>query len=93
MTSSRYASLVGAGRTMVHVPFAMGAIAVFHSVPSSALGGSPIDLTGCLLAKIFSAQIKQWNDPEIASINPSLSYSGAIKVVHRARLVVHRRLH
>ena len=33
MTSERYAEVVSHGRTMVHVPFAMGGIGVFHSGP------------------------------------------------------------
>ena len=85
MTASRYASVVANGRQMVHVPFAMGGIGVFHSVPTSTLGGAALDLTGCLLAKIFSRQITMWNDPQILALNPSLTYTGEIKVVHRVR--------
>jgi ABC-type phosphate transport system substrate-binding protein len=81
VTSSRYSALTAAGRQMVHVPFAMGGIGVFHSVPSD----SPIDLDGCLLARIFSREITSWDHPDIKALNPSLSYSGDIKVVHRVR--------
>ena len=83
MTSSRYNSVVAAGRQMVHVPFAMGAIGVFHSVPSANLGGQPLDLNGCLLARIFSRDITTWNHPDILALNPGLTYTGDIKVVHR----------
>ena len=85
MTSSRYASITGSGRTMVHVPFAMGAIGVFHSVPSSEVGGPAIDLDGCLLAKIFSRQITRWEDPELRAANPSMTAVGDIRVYHRVR--------
>jgi len=68
---------------MVHVPFAMGAIGVFHSVPAAELGGAPIDLNGCLLARIFARSITRWEDPAIRAINPSLSAVGEIKVYHR----------
>ena len=79
MTASRFNALRTAGRTMVHVPFAMGGIGVFFNIP-----GSPsVELTGCLLAKIFSRQITHWNDAEITALNPDLTYSGEIKVVHR----------
>ncbi len=85
MTNSRYTSITGAGRTMVHVPFAMGAIGVFHSVPSSELGGAPIDLTGCLLARIFARDITNWDHPDIRALNPGMTASGAIRVYHRVR--------
>lgn len=85
MTSSRYAEVTSAGREMLHVPFAMGAIGVFHSVPTSNLGGAALDLNGCLLAKIFSRQITMWDDAEIQAVNPSMTYTGEIKVVHRVQ--------
>ena len=85
MTASRYADVVSHGRSMVHVPFAMGGIGVFHSVPTANLGGAPLDLTGCLLARIFSRDITDWSHPDIRAINPSLTYSGPINVVHRVR--------
>ena len=81
MTSSRYASVVAAGRSMVHIPFAMGGIGVFHSAP---VGGASVHLTACVLAKIFSAQITMWDDAEIAALNTDVTLpSLAIKVVHR----------
>jgi len=84
MTNARYSSVVGAGRTMVHVPFALGAIGLFHSVPSSELPTSgSIHLTGCVLAKIMSTQITTWNDAEIVALNPGMTATGTIKVVHR----------
>lgn len=83
MTSERYAEVAATGRKMLHVPFGMGAIGVFHSVPTSGLGGAPLDLNGCLLAKIFSRQITTWDDAEIKALNPSMTFAGPIKVVHR----------
>merc|ERR1740130_332302 len=69
MTKERYDAVAAAGRTMVHVPFAVGGIGVFHSAP---VGGATVDLDACVLAKIFSAQITMWDD-------------AAIKVVHRVK--------
>lgn len=83
MTQSRYDAVIAAGRQMYHVPFAMGGIGVFHSVPSSANGGADLHLTGCVLAKIFSRQITAWNHADILALNPNLNYDGGIKVVHR----------
>ena len=81
MTASRYAELTTQGRKMVHVPFALGGIGVFHSVP----GTTPIDLTGCLLARIFSRDITDWGHADIKAANPDMTYTGPIKVVHRVQ--------
>merc|ERR1740130_279420 len=81
MTAGRYTAVKDAGRTMVHVPFAVGGIGVFHSAP---VGGATVDLTACVLAKIFSAQITMWDDAEIKALNADVTLpSLAIKVVHR----------
>ena len=54
-----------------HIPFQLGAIGIFHSVPDSA--GSKVDLDGCTLAKIFSRQIKFWDHADIKKLNPTLN--------------------
>ena len=70
--------------SQLHIPFALGAIGVFHSVAASELGeAKELDLNACLLAKIFSGQITHWNDPEILADNPTLTADGEINVVHR----------
>jgi ABC-type phosphate transport system substrate-binding protein len=48
----------------VHIPLALGAIAVFHSVPTGEIGGS-LKLDACLLAKIFSGQVETWDHADI----------------------------
>jgi ABC-type phosphate transport system substrate-binding protein len=85
MSASNYADLTAAGRTMVHIPFAVGAIGIFHSVPDSAFSGANLDLDGCVLAKIFSRKITTWDHPDILALNPGLSVPAGtnIKVVHR----------
>merc|ERR1740130_986802 len=83
MTKERYDAVAAAGRTMVHVPFAVGGIGVFHSAP---VGGATVDLDACVLAKIFSAQITMWDDAEIKALNADVTLpSLAIKVVHRGQ--------
>merc|ERR1719379_1030774 len=69
---------------MVHIPFVVGAIAVFHSVPGTA-ASTPIDLDACTLAKVFTRQIKTWDHAEIKALNPGLEVpEGApINVLHR----------
>ena len=51
--------------TQVHIPFALGAIAVFHSVPTGEIGGESLKLDACLLAKIFGGAITTWDHADI----------------------------
>ncbi|GAB5359295.1 hypothetical protein AAMO2058_000532000 [Amorphochlora amoebiformis] len=88
MTQSNYDRVtIGGGRTMLHVPFAVGAIAIFHNVPSAQLGGNPLFLTGCLLARIFRRNITMWDDPAILFLNPTLKVPANTNI-----LVGHRTL-
>lgn len=59
----------GGDSQMVHLPFALSSVSFFYNLD----GVDEIDLDGCLLAKIFSRQITEWNDPELVKINPSLN--------------------
>ena len=69
--------------SLVQWPMVMGGI-----VPVVNLDGvKPGDITfdGPTLAKIFLGEIKTWNDPAIAKLNPTLKLpSAAISVVHRS---------
>ena len=62
---------VNAVTPFFHIPFQLGAIGIFHSVPDSA--GSKVDLDGCTLAKIFSRKIKFWDHADIKKLNPTLN--------------------
>mmetsp|Transcript_15540 Transcript_15540/g.29320 ORF Transcript_15540/g.29320 Transcript_15540/m.29320 type:complete len:910 (+) Transcript_15540:52-2781(+) len=86
MTNARYTGLQAAGRGAVHVPFALGAIGIFHSVPEGEVGAQGLKLKPCVLAKIFSGAITEWTDPEIAVDNPDMAGIPAgtkIQVGHR----------
>ena len=88
MSASRYAELVDpsqANREMVHIPFVMGAISFFHSVPSGEIGASAIDLDACLLARIFKNEITTWDHADILAANPGMNVPAntEIKMVHR----------
>ena len=49
------------------------------------IGDGQLRLTGTVLARIFLGEVTQWNAPEIADLNPSLSLPAiAIKVVVRS---------
>ena len=90
MTATNYKTLTDNGRTMLHIPFAIGAISFFHSIPGVPTGDNRLNLTACLLSKIFQREIKTWDDPEILAVNPKLKTFSPdivgkdIKVVHRA---------
>mmetsp|Transcript_34660 Transcript_34660/g.83733 ORF Transcript_34660/g.83733 Transcript_34660/m.83733 type:complete len:886 (-) Transcript_34660:215-2872(-) len=85
MTTANFNALNGA--EMMHIPFAVSAIAIFHSVPPEDNAGQPLNLDACTLAKIFRGKISSWEDAEIKALNPQLKISGApqIKVAHRTR--------
>eukprot|EP00586_Coscinodiscus_wailesii_P015525 CAMPEP_0172494190 /NCGR_PEP_ID=MMETSP1066-20121228/39669_1 /TAXON_ID=671091 /ORGANISM="Coscinodiscus wailesii, Strain CCMP2513" /LENGTH=424 /DNA_ID=CAMNT_0013264939 /DNA_START=171 /DNA_END=1445 /DNA_ORIENTATION=- len=70
MPSLDYANLKDNGIEMLHLPFVLGAISVFHSIPG--VGDGELKLTGCTLAKIFKRSIKYWDDEEILELNPGL---------------------
>ena len=53
------------GSAQVHIPLALGAIAVFHSVPTGEIGGESLKLDACLLAKIFGGAITTWDHADI----------------------------
>ena len=79
-----YKALKAAGKDVVHLPFMMGAISFFHSIPG--LGSDGIALDSCILAKIFKRKIIFWDDEEIMENNPGVSLPYAnfpIKVAHR----------
>merc|ERR1719247_3702103 len=83
MKAANYQALTDNGGDMVHIPFVMGAIAVFHSVPDTT-ADNPIHLDACTLAKVFSRQIKTWDHADIKAINPGVMLpSAGIVVVHR----------
>ncbi|KAK3243897.1 hypothetical protein CYMTET_46472 [Cymbomonas tetramitiformis] len=85
MTQERYDSLTGSGASMVHIPFVLGAISVFHSVPNAPAPG--LKLTACLLSKIFQRRITTWDHEEILLENPGLEVPAGqnIVVVHRVK--------
>mmetsp|Transcript_15263 Transcript_15263/g.21776 ORF Transcript_15263/g.21776 Transcript_15263/m.21776 type:complete len:497 (+) Transcript_15263:81-1571(+) len=75
---------------IVHLPFVLGSISFFHNVPNVPDGPLGLNMTACLLAKIFSREIKTWDDPEILQTN-----SGLQALLPRADypITVARRVH
>jgi len=75
------AELQAAG--LAQFPVVVGGIVPVVNVPGLRPGG--LRLTGPVLAAIFSGEIRKWNDPAIARLNPSLKMPGTgISIVHRS---------
>lgn len=64
------ASQRAAAPNSLHIPETIGAIVITYNVPGVSTG---LRLTGTVIADIYLETIKNWNDPAIASLNPSLS--------------------
>lgn len=75
---------------MLHLPFALGAISIFHSIPNVSSGKGGLNMTSCLLARIFKRDIIVWDHEDILELNPNLSdllpkSNYPIKVAHRVK--------
>jgi phosphate transport system substrate-binding protein len=68
---------------LVQFPVVVGGIVPVINL--SGLRPGRLHLTGPVLAGIFAGQVKKWNDPVIARLNPGLKLPDmAISVVHRS---------
>src|SRR5579871_6513075 len=66
----------------VEIPWALSATTLSYNVP-----GAPNDLhlSGPVLAGIYLGQITNWNDPQIAKLNPKVTLPNlSITAVHRS---------
>jgi phosphate transport system substrate-binding protein len=57
------------GKTVLYFPILIGPIAVTYNLANLS---KPLQLTPTVIADIFQAKIKKWNDPAIAAINPGV---------------------
>ena len=88
--TAKFGELQAANVDIVHLPVVLGAISLFHSVPNVPQGEGGLNLTGCLIARIFKREIKDWLHPDIQAINENLrTLSGTSSV---PITVAHRRL-
>ena len=70
-----------AGKPLLHVPTAMGAVVVTYNLP----GKPQLKMTSDVVAGIFLGTIKTWNDSKITTLNPGVQLPGdPIVVVHRS---------
>jgi ABC-type phosphate transport system substrate-binding protein len=63
-----------ANTEVVHLPVLLGAVSFFHSV-EDATGQTiaKLNLTACVISKIYTGEITQWDDQEIKDLNPNLN--------------------
>ena len=79
LSTAQYAALPA---TVVTVPESISAIVPAYNLPGLTNG---IHFTGNVLAQIFLGTITQWNDPQIAALNPGVTLPAhAITVIHRS---------
>jgi phosphate transport system substrate-binding protein len=69
LTQSQYGNYSG---NIAQIPIVTAAVAVTYNLPEIPKNVN-LNLTGCVLAKIYSGLIKKWNDPEIKSLNPQIA--------------------
>jgi phosphate transport system substrate-binding protein len=67
---------------LLHIPTTLGAVVVTYNVPGVT---GALKLSPDVLAGIFLGDVKKWNDPKIAALNPGVTLPDqAITVVHRS---------
>jgi phosphate transport system substrate-binding protein len=67
---------------ILHIPETLGLLAVVYNVESVADG---LKLDGEVVGKIYTGEIKKWNDPAIAALNPGVTLPDAtIAIVYRS---------
>lgn len=68
---------------LLQFPTVMGGVVPVVNIPGIESG--QLKLSGKVLAEIYLGEIKKWNDPAIAQLNPGLKLPGEeITVVHRS---------
>ena len=71
-----------AASNVLHIPETIGAVTLAYNLPGVSSG---LKLTGQIIADIYLGTITKWNDPAIATINPSITLPDhTITTVHRS---------
>ena len=73
LSKSKYHVLKQEGIEMVHLPYVLGAISLFHNIPNVPDGPGGLNLTSCVIAQIFGRKITTWDDPAIIKLNENLA--------------------
>jgi phosphate transport system substrate-binding protein len=77
-----------AGIEFVQLPFVLSAVSFFHSIPGVPNGAGGLNMTACLLSRVFSGDIKTWDHADILEVNPGLSvptdYVSSSRHIHKS---------
>jgi len=74
------AAMATAPGKILHFPIVAGGVAIMYNLP----GNPKLKLDGTVLANIYLGNIKKWNDPKIAALNPGVDLPDLdIAPVHR----------
>jgi phosphate transport system substrate-binding protein len=69
MNAKEIEAAKAAGGEVVHIPVAIGAVAMVYNLPEV----KDLKLSGEVLADIYLRKITKWNDPAIAKLNPGVA--------------------
>jgi ABC-type phosphate transport system substrate-binding protein len=69
------AELATFGSSVLQMPLVIGAMSVFHSIPAEHTGTDGLELSPCMLGKIFSRQVTMWDDEALreGGVNSALA--------------------
>jgi phosphate transport system substrate-binding protein len=82
MTDSEIAASKGGAGSILQVPVVAGAVVPTYNLPGISSG---LKFDGPTLGKIFTGQIKTWDDPALKALNPGVKLpSLPIAVAHRS---------
>lgn len=82
MNRNELAAAAKTGGEVVQIPVTLGATAIAYNIPGVS---EQLKFTPEIIAKIYFGQIKKWNSPEIAAVNPGVKLPDLpIVVVHRS---------
>ncbi|MCD6323838.1 MAG: phosphate ABC transporter substrate-binding protein PstS [Desulfurococcales archaeon] len=70
---------------VLQIPYVLGAVTVVYNLPELS-GDEHLNVSGEVLALMYSGQIKYWDDPRILALNPALKDV----LPHREVVAVHR---
>ena len=91
LTTEQWQGLQTAGATSLHLPVLVGAVGIFHSVPidDESSASPPLNLTACILARIYTGKLTDWSDREVTELNPNLELQSngklPVKVARRVQ--------
>jgi phosphate transport system substrate-binding protein len=86
LSDAQRATLLSLHRTYAYVPVTLSGLVFGFNIHDRRTGKQITDLrlTPDLLAKLFTGQILNWQDPEIEALNPGVAFPPLVRAVGRA---------